>query len=135
MSQLAGTSRTSVTTHCQGLFQKKYEPPYELKLSAIPLEVFNHPELEKVDVWNHPLEALPAQIGRLTNLHTLRLNTGRISSIPNELFNLINLTDLNLGYNQLKGISASIQRLSRLEVFSDDGRNDSDRYSGYTRIL
>ena len=62
---------------------------------------------------------IPPEIGNLTNLQTLDLNSNRIGgNIPPEIGNLVNLQDFNLSNNQLSGsIPPEIGNLVNVQDF------------------
>ncbi|MCP4344765.1 MAG: hypothetical protein GY795_04470 [Desulfobacterales bacterium] len=59
-------------------------------------------------------EPLPPEIGNLTNLKYLYLNSNRLKSIPDEIVNLINLEHLTLTNNQIESIPNDIDKLANL---------------------
>ena len=65
---------------------------------------------------NQLTEAIPAELGNLTNLNFLYLYDNQLSAIPSELGNLANLENLSLAANQLSG--AIPPELANLENLS-----------------
>ena len=58
------------------------------------------------------LEALPSEIGQLTNLQTLYLSGNQLRQLPPEIGQLTNLQSLDLWDNQLSQNDELIKRLS-----------------------
>jgi GMP synthase (glutamine-hydrolysing) A subunit len=69
---------------------------------------------EELDLSNKGLSALPANIGRLTNLKSLRLNNNPLTSLPPEIGKLKNLSHLAIYKSQLKVIPPEVGELSNL---------------------
>jgi hypothetical protein len=71
----------------------------------IPPEIGRLTNLELLFLNSNQLTGeIPPEIGNLTNLHTLYLNNNQLTGeIPPEIGNLTNLTSLNLYINQLTG--------------------------------
>ncbi len=87
----------------------------------LPAELGNLSMLETLRLDQHLLSGeIPPELGRLSNLDLLSLRDNRLSGpIPRELGNLANLRVLNLSYNRLGGeIPAELGNLSGLEWLS-----------------
>lgn len=70
----------------------------------------------ELDLSDHGLTNIPAEIGKLINLRTLNLSKNSLTKLPNEIGNLLELRDLSLENNQLTSIPGSIGRLLNLEM-------------------
>ena len=74
--------------------------------------------LEELDLSNHKLDNLPAEIGQLTSLRWLYLRDNRLTSLPAEIGQLTSLSNLDLKGNQLTSLPADIRQLTVLKVLS-----------------
>ena len=61
-------------------------------------------ENEKRNIDNAPVANLPAEIGRLSRLLSLRIANTKISSLPSEFLELTQLEFLRLPRNELKSV-------------------------------
>ena len=69
----------------------------------------------EIDLHSNQLAgSIPAELGSLSSLTTLYLNSNQLTSIPAELGSLSSLTYLNLYSNQLTGIPAELGSLASL---------------------
>ncbi|WP_199464272.1 COR domain-containing protein [Acaryochloris thomasi] len=57
---------------------------------------------------------MPASIGQLVNLATLRLDSNQLTTVPPELGQLFNLTELDLGKNRLTTVPSELGQLANL---------------------
>ena len=77
----------------------------------------------ELDLSHMGLTALPAEIGQLVNLQTLRLDGNKLTALPAEIGQLVNLQELNLNNNQLiiRTLPAEIGQLVNLQTLNLDG--------------
>lgn len=67
-----------------------------------------------VDTNANDISFLSEQIGRLTNLRTLVLNTNQLTTLPNAITNLSNLEVLDLSINKQLDIVQQLDKLKQL---------------------
>jgi Leucine-rich repeat (LRR) protein len=67
-----------------------------------------------VDSNANDISLLPEQIGKLTNLKTLVLNTNKLTTLPNSITKLINLEVLDLSINKDLDIVQELDKLKQL---------------------
>lgn len=67
---------------------------------AIPAEVRNLSNLEKLDLSDNKLGGVPAEVGQLSKLVELDLSNNLLTGLPLEIGNLKNLATLNLSGNE-----------------------------------
>ncbi|MFM7217448.1 MAG: leucine-rich repeat domain-containing protein [Bacteroidota bacterium] len=87
------------------------------RLTEVPKEVFDFPNLKELDLSRNKISVLPAEIGRLTGLQSLDLSNNQLDSLPSEIGNLTSLVYLGLNRNRIQYLPESIGELSSLEVF------------------
>lgn len=81
------------------------------------VELHRTGEVIKLNLDNKNISVLPPDIGQLTSLQELSIQTNDIEILPVELFDLPFLVKLNLSFaNELRNIPREIGRLRRLEV-------------------
>lgn len=88
---------------------------------TLPAEIGDLVKLETLRLENNQLSgSIPAAIGNLVDLQSLCMDTNQLSgSIPTEIGDLVNLQDLYLEVNKLSGsIPSSIGNLTRLKVLA-----------------
>jgi len=71
-------------------------------LDAVPAEIGNLSNLKTLNANNNSLDMLPVEIGNLSNLTILDLSANQLVNIPSEVQNMINLQSLNLHHNSLR---------------------------------
>ena len=69
---------------------------------------------------------MPAEIGQLTKLQTLDLDSNHLSDVPAEIGQLRNLRELDLYRNQLKEVPAAIGHLTNLQKLYLSGNQLSE---------
>ncbi len=98
---------------------------YQRKAKAEPM-LYLHPaigwleQLEYLDLSNHYITDLPAEIGLLQNLRCLRINNNQLRSLPVEIGRLRQLEQLELSVNQLKQLPPEIGKLKSLRQLNLD---------------
>ncbi len=86
----------------------------ENQLKSLPAEIGELTNLTTLRLSYNPLKSLPAEIGELTDLTTLDLSGNQLKSLPAEIGELTNLTTLDLFRNQLTSLPAEIVELKNL---------------------
>lgn len=93
------------------------------KLSIIPAEVGQLPNLTQFNLYNNLLTSIPSEIGQLSKLQKLLVDNNELTSVPSEIGQLTNLEYIDLGFNQITIIPAEIGQLSKLEeLFLDNNQ-------------
>ena len=82
---------------------------------AVPAEVGRLSALIQLNLNSNQLTSVPAEIGQLTALRELNLNSNQLTSVPAEIGQLTALRELYLGENQLTSLPAEIGQLAALE--------------------
>ena len=83
-------------------------------IKALPPEIGNLTNLTDIDLDTNQLKVLPPEIGNLKNLTGLHLGGNQLKVLPSEIRNLTNLTGLYLGGNQLRELLPEIGNLTQL---------------------
>lgn len=84
-------------------------------VGGVPATIGDLTRLTTLKLNYNNLTSVPAEIGRLSNLFWLGLQDNQLSQIPIEIGALTKLTTLHLGGNQLKNIPPEIGNLTNLE--------------------
>lgn len=84
-------------------------------LTALPEELFFHPQIESLDLSGNQLELLSEDIARLKSLRTLLLSRNQIRVIPKSLSDLPNLETIDLSHNKLRRFPEGWWANGRLE--------------------
>jgi|GEM_PF-2697008 len=84
------------------------------KITYIPKEIGNLTNLTSLYLDSNQIKELPKEIGNLTNLTSLDLGNNQIKELPKEIGNLTNLTSLDLYKNQIKELPKEIGNLTNL---------------------
>jgi leucine-rich repeat protein SHOC2 len=82
---------------------------------AVPAEVGRLSALIQLNLNSNQLTSVPAEIGQLTALRELNLNSNQLTSVPAEIGQLTALRELYLGENQLTSLPPEIGQLAALE--------------------
>ena len=88
------------------------------KISILPPEIGNFPELTNLQLSDNELKDLPSEIGNLTNLTSLSLSDNDLTSLPSEVGKLYKLEILYLPDNDLTVLPTEIGNLTNLEQLS-----------------
>ena len=83
-------------------------------LAELPPEIGQLTNLTVLRLNSNILSSLPPEIGQLTNLTRLILFSNKLQSVPPEIGQLTNLTRLILSYNKLQSVPPEIGRLTNL---------------------
>ena len=78
---------------------------------AVPAEIGRLSELRKLNLQCNRVTSLPAEIGQLTSLKRLYLYANHLTSLPAEIWQLTSLRELHLRENQLTSVPAAIRKL------------------------
>jgi internalin A len=89
---------------------------HDLGLTALPAEVGRLTNLQELDLRSNQLTALPTEVGQLTTLQMLDLGDNLLAALPAEVGQLTNLQTLNLSSNQLTALPAEVGRLTNLQM-------------------
>jgi leucine-rich repeat protein SHOC2 len=81
---------------------------------AVPAEVGRLSALIQLNLNSNQLTSVPAEIGQLTALRELNLNSNQLTSVPAEIGQLAALEWLDLSENQLTRVPAEIGQLTSL---------------------
>lgn len=95
-----------------------------LSLQAVPHEIGQLTELMRLDLQDNHLTTIPPEIGQLMRLRELRLYNNYLMVLPSEIGQLSELMMLNVGSNQLRIIPPEITRLANLKYFDLRGNPD-----------
>ena len=87
-----------------------------LKLTNIPSEIGQLTNLSHLFLNSNQLTSLPPEIGQLTKLTHLYLRNNQLTSLPPEIGQLKNLTKLHLRDNQLTSLPPEIVKLNNLSI-------------------
>jgi leucine-rich repeat protein SHOC2 len=82
---------------------------------AVPAEVGRLSALIQLNLNSNQLTSVPAEIGQLTALRELNLNSNQLTSVPAEIGQLAALEWLDLSENQLTRVPAEIGQLTALK--------------------
>eukprot|EP00039_Didymoeca_costata_P022086 m.346080 g.346080 ORF g.346080 m.346080 type:complete len:307 (-) comp28100_c0_seq1:97-1017(-) len=88
------------------------------RLQALPNNIGNLTQLEKLSVIHNELCTIPASLERCKKLRVLRLFNNEIESIPEEIGNIKELRLLNLDNNKLKFLPNSLCGLLNLRGYN-----------------
>jgi len=104
------------------------------QLSSLPAEIGKLVNLHTLYVDNNQLSSLPAEIGNLVNLKYLYLSNNQLSSLQSEIGELVNLQYLYLHNNQLSSLPAEILKIKE-KIFIDETSYEINNLSLDTEIL
>ncbi len=85
---------------------------------ALPAEIGDLSSLQTLRIYSNQITGLPAETGNLTNLQELHLANNQLSGLPATLGNLSSLLSLHLDNNQLTDLPVTIGNLSALQLLS-----------------
>ncbi len=85
-----------------------------LGLTILPPEIGQLTALTELYLQSNQLKSLPLEIGQLTALTTLHLHSNQLSVLPPEIGQLTALTSLSLSSNQLSALPPEIGQLTAL---------------------
>ena len=91
------------------------------QLEDIPIELWDLPNLQFLDLSKNNITNLSTRIGQLSDLIELDLSNNHITSLPAELGKLSRLQKLTINANQLKILPIEIGNLTLLESLVLDG--------------
>ncbi len=114
-TELSLTRAKRDSTPIIGGLKTWFSETFEPSLEALPPEIGQLTNLECLGLSDNLLESLPLEIVRLTNLKRLFLADNQLKSLLPEIGLLTNLEELNLGNNQLKSLPPEIARLTNLK--------------------
>ncbi|MCW5317760.1 TIR domain-containing protein [Nostoc sp. KVJ3] len=83
-------------------------------LTTLPAEIGQLSNLRQLYLDSNQLTTLPAEIGQLSNLNVLYLDSNQLTTLPAEIGQLYNLSQLYLDSNQLTMLPAEIGQLYNL---------------------
>jgi len=92
-----------------------------LRLTALPAEVGRLTNLQTLYLSDNQLTALPAELGQLTNLELLNLSGNQMTALPAWLGQLTNLQRLELSRNQLTALPTELGQLTNLRELELSG--------------
>ncbi|WP_340935902.1 leucine-rich repeat domain-containing protein [Polaribacter haliotis] len=98
------------------------------ELTSLPAGIGNFAKLERLIIdsqctgncyeGDQTLMVLPNEIGNITNLKLLNLDSNGLTSLPSTIGSLTNLEELSITSNSLKGLPSTIGNLSKLKIAS-----------------
>ena len=88
---------------------------------AVPAEIGRLTSLRELWLNSNQLTSLPVEIGQLTSLERLYLKCNELTSLPAEIGQLTSLEVLYLKCNELTSLPAEIGQLTSLEVLNLEG--------------
>jgi hypothetical protein len=89
-----------------------------LGLTTLPPEIGNLSSLRTLSINSNQLTDLPPEIGRLNRLEQLYLFNNHLISLPPEIGSLSHLEMLYLSRNQLNSLPAEIGNLGKMQILS-----------------
>ncbi len=84
------------------------------RMTRLPAEIGKLTNLTRLDLSGNQLRRVPREITKLTNLISLYLSANALTSVPPEITKLTSLGSLGLGFNQLTRVPAEIAQLDNL---------------------
>ena len=114
-----GCSRLDLSRYSSDEDHKKvytWAIPTNNRLTTIPLDVFNIPQLTALNLSGNLIFEIPAEIGKLTTLTSLNLGGNGIVQLPKEIGLLAQLEHLDLSDNHLTSIPPAIGALKSLHT-------------------
>jgi len=90
------------------------------KLTAIPPEIGQCTNLQKLYCFNNKLTSLPPEIGLCTNLQKIDCSDNQLDALPTEIGQCINLNSLYINNNEIEYIPRLFRLLKKLIHFNFD---------------
>ncbi|OQY48127.1 MAG: hypothetical protein B6242_03020 [Anaerolineaceae bacterium 4572_78] len=87
-------------------------------LGTLPPQLDNFADIDEPISYNFILELLPAEIGQLINLTTLKLSYHKLQKLPPEIGNLHKLSVLDVSHNKLMVLPSEIGNLHSLTILN-----------------
>lgn len=107
---------------------------YAYKNGTIPAAIGNLTYLKSLRVMWRNLTELPPEIGRLANLTDLDLSTSSLTSLPSDIGNLDSLVNLDLSSNNLSALPPEVWNLHNLSTLDLTGNSLTDLPQGIDRL-
>lgn len=86
-------------------------------LTKVTADIYGKTSTAELILSNNSLQTLPSEMGKMTNLVTLKLDHNRLDgSLIGEIRQMSKLKLLDVSYNQMTGMPAEIGQLSKLET-------------------
>ncbi len=90
---------------------------YTFANNALPTEVGLLTELKSLNLFQCKLNSIPNEFGNLVKVESVYLNNNSITSLPSEIGNLTNLKDFRVNNNSITILPENFYNLSNLEIF------------------
>lgn len=87
-------------------------------LTVLPASIGKLVNLEKLNVSNNKLSALPKELAVLKKLKSLNLTANAFTSFPTLVLSMSSLEDLEVSFNAIGAIPKEISKLTKLKRFS-----------------
>lgn len=86
-------------------------------LSTLPDGIERLTHLKELDLsYNHEMRVLPRGVGKLKNLHKLKIDHDDLDSLPDEICDLEHLHEIQAHHNHLRQLPKALERLKQLEI-------------------
>lgn len=98
-------------------------------LQTVPMNLFEDSSITALDLSGNTLTgALPAEIGKLSNLETLDASDNNLTGVPAEVGQLSKLRVINFANNDISGLPLELGNLSKLETLDLRGNPNISTY-------